>query len=141
MRADTSKGAILMGAATKIDWANVFDDADAAGRAAAEACVPVPMVATEHADPLDDSSPVVRRYAPILDGVCGFAWITIYPGNCAAANFAKKNWAARPGYEGGMQVWVSSYGQSMETKEAYAQAFADVLKQAGVKAYSGSRGD
>lgn len=121
--------------------AAVFAKAEAAGKAAAEARVPVPMLVVEHANPLDDSSPVVRRYPPVMGGVCGFAWINIHPGNGSAARFAKKFLGARKAYEGGMQIWVGAYGQSMERKEAYAHAYAEVLQAAGIKAYAGSRMD
>lgn len=75
------------------------------------------------------------------EGLCGFAWITIYPGNCPAANAAKKLGIARKAYGGGVQIWVSDFDQSMARKEAYAQAYAKVLQEAGLKAYAGSRLD
>jgi hypothetical protein len=122
-------------------FADLFCKADEAGRAAAEACLPVPMTVVQRANPFDDNSPIVKSYGPIADGVCGFAWVTIHPGNCPAANFAKKRLGASRGYHGGMEIWVSGYRQSMQLKEAYAQGFTDVLRAAGVTAYVGSRMD
>ena len=44
-------------------------------------------------------------------------------------------------FRSGLSVWVSEGGQSMERKEAYARAYADVLRAAGIEAYAGSRMD
>jgi hypothetical protein len=119
----------------------VFAMAERAGRAAGDTVVPVPMHVVEHANPLDDASPVVRRYAPVLDGVCGFAWITIHPGGSPAARYAKKFLGAKAAYGGGTQIWVRSYNQSMTRKSAYATAFAKVLTDNGITAYAGERMD
>lgn len=106
----------------------LLDKAHAAGEEAAKACVPTPM----H----------IRGFAPIADGVCGFAWITIKPATSKLAKAAKEHYGARPAYGGGIQIWVSAYDQSMQRKEAYAHAFARVLNDAGHdRVYPGSRMD
>lgn len=92
-----------------------FTEAYEAGVAAGSACVPEPM----H----------IVGYEPISEGVCGFAWVTIRPGNCKAANYAKKTFGYRPAYGGGVSYWVSEYGQSYERKIAFARAYADVLRE------------
>jgi len=121
-----------------LDLATLFETAHAAGMAAGTGVVPMPMVVT----PVDIfDRPTGPSYAPIMDGVCGFAWITIRPGNSRAAKFAKANLGARPGYHGGMEIWVSYFNQSMTRKESYAHAFAKVLTDAGFTAYAGSRMD
>jgi hypothetical protein len=38
-------------------------------------------------------------------------------------------------------MWVFDYNQSMELKEAYAHAYAKVLRDAGFNAYANSRMD
>jgi hypothetical protein len=98
------------------------------------------MIVTQHADPMDDNSPVKKEWF-VADGVCGFAWITVHPANCSFAIWAKKNDGWRAAYGGGMQKWVSQFNQSMQRKEAYAAAYAGVLASHGIKAYSGSRMD
>lgn len=113
------------------EYITLYEKADAAGKAAAVACVPNPMVVCQG----DAIVEVVN------DGVCGFAWVTVRPGNSSFALWLKKNMGARRAYYGGMELWVSSYGQSMARKEAYAQAFANVLREAGINAYAGSRMD
>jgi hypothetical protein len=91
----------------------LYDAADAAGRKAADECVPEPMMLR---DTLDASKPIY--YVP--QGVCGFAWINVKPGNSKFANWLKKEKIGRPdSYYGGVSVWVGAYNQSMEKKQAY----------------------
>ena len=74
---------------------------------------------------------------------CGFAWVNITPGNCQIANYLKKINVAQRSYARGVDVWnPSQHGtQSMDVKEAGAQAFADVLRKYGFSAYMESRAD
>jgi hypothetical protein len=109
--------------------ADLYARADAAGRAAAEACTPTPMVVSGY------------ESTPIMGGVCGFAWVTVRPGNSSFAKWLKSKGARIDSYAGGMQLWISAYGQSMALKQAYAEAFAEVLQASDVKAYAGSRMD
>jgi len=94
----------------------------------------------------NDSSPVVQQWT-IPQGVCGFAWVNIKPGNHPFANWLKRNNHARKDeYYGGVTVWVSQYGQSMELKERYAHGFAEVIRDhfasdPKFRAYSQSRMD
>jgi hypothetical protein len=108
--------------------------------AAAKACIPTPMVVQAHANMADDASPVVQQWV-IPQGVCGFAWVNIKPGNCGFAKWMVSQKLASKAYEGGVSHWVHKFGQSMELKEAYAQGFACVLNAHGIKAYAGSRMD
>ena len=81
---------------------------------------------------------------------CGFAWVTITPehkGNTRLGKLERrvieamgfrKDWTGKA-----YQLWnCTGYaGQSMDVKEAGAQAYAEVLRGAGFKAYMGSRAD
>jgi hypothetical protein len=130
------------------EFQSLHDKAHAAGMAAGEAAVPAVMHLVERENPFDDSSRVVQRYVE-PEGPCGFAWINIRPGNSPFAIWAKKqgrpgrpDWElARKSYYGGVDIWVSEFGQSMQRKEAYARAYAEVLREAGIKAHSMSRMD
>lgn len=122
------------------NWRELFDRAHAAGMAALKSHTPRPMTVVGHTNPLDDSSPV-REAWHVSEGVCGFAWVVIHPGNCSFACWLRKNKIGHKHYYGGWEIWVSEGGQSMERKQAYAQAFAEVVKTAGIKAYTGSRMD
>jgi hypothetical protein len=119
----------------------LFAKAHEAGMKAAEKVQVVPMHVVQRANPFDDNSPIVKSYAPVEGGVCGFAWVTVSPGNSSFALWLKKTHRGRNAYQGGVQIWVSDFGQSMTRKEAYASAFAAVLRETGLKAYAGSRMD
>jgi hypothetical protein len=78
----------------------------------------------------------------VSEGACGFAWVRIFPATCSFARWLAKNNLARAAYHGGMEIWISDHGQSIERKEAHARAMAEVLtSELGVKAYVGSRLD
>jgi hypothetical protein len=119
----------------------LYKKAATAGHAAAKAATPAPMVvgtAVGLTDEIDSTKP--RYFVP--EGVCGFAWIIVRPGNCRFANWLKRqNLAKHDSYYGGVTIWVGEYGQSMTRKEAYAHAFATVLRDAGITAYPYSRMD
>jgi len=81
---------------------------------------------------------------------CGFAWVTVYPEHKGNTKLGKgerrvlesmgfkKDWTGKA-----WQLWnpTGYHGQSMDVKEAGAQAYAEVLRQYGFKAYMGSRAD
>ena len=94
-------------------WLNAMNAADIAGEEAALAC--------------EEQMLKIAGYDPFP--ICGFAWVTVKPGNCTFANWLKKKGHARKAYGGGVQMWISGYGQSHDKKEAYARAFADKLKE------------
>jgi hypothetical protein len=118
----------------------LYDAAHKAGMDAGNAAVPTPMVVQQHANMADDNSQVVKQWF-VGEGLCGFAWIVIRPGNCSFARWLKSKNLANKHYYGGVSVWVRDFGQSMTRKEAYAYAFAKVLKDAGITAYADSRLD
>jgi len=134
-------GAIIKGEAKpKQDWRKLYTEAHDAGMIAGAKALPTPMTVQQHASPFNDNSPVVKEWH-VPEGACGFAWVTIRPGTCSFAKWLKKNDLASVAYGGGMQVWVHQFNQSVERKEAYAHAFAEVLRLHGIKAYAGSRLD
>ena len=76
------------------------------------------------------------------EGMCGFAWVKIRPGNSSFAKWLVKNKLARSAYGGGVDIWISGFNQSVERKEACARAMAEVLRnELGVNAYADSRLD
>ena len=119
----------------------LYSKASEAGLAAGEAALPTPMVVVQRENPWDDTSPIAKRYAPIMDGACGFAYVVVRPGNSAFARWLKANKRAYAGYYGGTEMGVSPFGQSLERKTAYARAFALVLTEAGLNASYNSRMD
>lgn len=118
--------------------------ASAAGRAAGEAAKPAAMMVVQPSNPLNDNSvPKAMWHAP--EGVCGFAWVKVSPGNSPFANWLKKNKLARKSYYGGVEINISDFGQSMERKEACANAMALALNEElagqGLQIYASSRMD
>jgi hypothetical protein len=109
----------------------LIDKAFAAGRKAAVDCTPVPMGVTDG-----------RTTWVIADGPCGFAWINVKPAYSRVAKaLVALGHAKKDGYYGGVTFWVGDYNQSMARKEAFARAFAAVLREAGINAYAASRMD
>jgi hypothetical protein len=122
------------------DFQQLHNEAHDAGMAAVRNTYCVPMIVQQHADPLNDNSPVVYQ-EQVDDGVCGFAWIS-FPGNDTHGRWAKGKrfaWGScREGYPKGLQISVSLFNQSMQKKEAYAVAYAKYLRDRGVKAHADS---
>ena len=120
----------------------LYNAAHLAGMAALEAKVPEPMLVQQHARLFDDDSPVTKSYT-VPGGVCGFAWIIVRPANCSFAKWTRKKGfsSRRNSYSGGEQIFVHVGGQSYEKKMAYAGAFTQVLRDAGIKAHFGGRLD
>ena len=125
----------------KKDFAKIWQEAENAGKTAATNCVVVPMIVEQHENILDDNSPVKKQWV-VDDGVCGFASVTIRPGNCTFANWLKKmGYAKINHYSGGVYIWISEYNQSMTRKEAHAIAMCDVFRKYGINANWDSRMD
>lgn len=76
-------------------------------------------------------------------GYCGFAWVKVNEKASTKLGRALKAVGFRKEYGGGLSLWNpgGSFTQSMDIKEAGAEAYAEVLRQYGVKAYACSRAD
>jgi hypothetical protein len=119
-----------------------FAKASEAGKAAGEAAKPQAMMVVEPSNPFAKGYSVPKAMWHVPEGACGFAWVNVSPGNSPFANWLKKNKLARKAYGGGVDIWISDFGQSIDRKEACAQAMARVLKEElGVNAYASSRLD
>lgn len=105
--------------------------AHAKGLQAGRDCKPIPMVVcTSTGEPIEQ----------LDEGACGFAWVS-FAGNTAWGRWAKKQGLARLHYPSGLCVWVSEFGQSVDRKAAYAGAYAQTLRNAGIDCYAGDRLD
>ena len=135
---------------THVKYDKILDEAHVAGMAAGDAAIPTPMVVSQHASVLDDNSPVVKSYY-VSEGVCGFAYVlTNEHGNSKFVKYLKKITALSGGYlsagdkyyYGGYYVaYVRAFNQSYTRKMAYAEAYAKVLNDYGIKAYADGRLD
>lgn len=117
----------------------IAQEAHLAGYAAGQACNPTPMMVRE-ADLMTDQPLAGGRSYYVPDGVCGFAYIK-FNGNTAWGRWALGTGIARKDYPKGLAISVQAFGQSMQRKEAYAQAYVAVLKKHGIDAYADSRID
>ena len=116
-----------------ISYQELLTRASDAGSAAGKAAVPVPMV-------VSDTQSSARWYVP--GGVCGFGAVKVRPGNCSFARWAVKQGVARPThYDGGVSFHSPFPTQSLAVHEAWAHAFADVLRAGGIRATSDCRID
>jgi hypothetical protein len=118
----------------------IYNEAYAAGiKAGNEVGVPK-FVVGEPTTPLggniDYSKPTY-----ILDGLCGFAWVDIFPARGSFVTFLKSQGIGDKNYNSGYGIWIKEFGQSVDRKYAFAQAFAEVLQKYGIRAYAGSRLD
>lgn len=118
----------------------IYMQAHNAGNAAVSQAKIAPMVVSEHANPLDDNSPIRRQWY-VEDGVCGFASVIVKPANSRFAKFLIGEGLARKHYYGGVSMSVHAYNQSLQKKEAYANAFARVLSDNGIRCYVDIRMD
>lgn len=117
----------------------LYDGMLSAGAAAAAAVTPVPMVVSQHANPLNDASPVTKSWF-VADGVCGFGWVSL-KGNTAFGKWLTKNGLARKGYPSGLSISSKLMTQSLARNAAWAHGAADFLNAHGVPAYGQSRID
>lgn len=113
-------------------FARLYADAWAAGQAAVIATIPTPM------NVIDQARGIVYH---VPDGACGFAWVNVLGGNSAFARWLVKNGYARKSYDGGVDIWISAYNQSIDRKAAHAGAMAKVFRAAGIPAYAFDRLD
>ena len=79
----------------------------------------------------------------VAEGMCGFAWVNISPARGKFVNYLKKIGKGYTSYQGGYNVPAGGVelGQSITRKEAYAEAYAKVLQDWGIKCYVSSRLD
>jgi hypothetical protein len=119
----------------------LFALAHAEGMDAGNAASPTPMVVGSPSSPFgNDVDPNQPQYL-VSDGVCGFAWIHFPKANGPAVKYMKANGIGRRPYGKGWDIPVRAFGQSMQRKEAYANAYAKVLNDAGIDCFAQSRMD
>ena len=82
-----------------------------------------------------------RRVDFVDDGPCGFAWVTVKPGNSSFARFLVKENLARKAYYGGVEIWISAHNQSYQRKMEHARAMAQYFRNFGIDAFANGRLD
>jgi hypothetical protein len=124
---------------SKSECARIYKEAYEAGLLAGKE-VGVPKFIVGDAIGLSDQIDYSKK-TYVLEGLCGFAWVNISPARGAFVNWLKSQDIGSKGYYGGYHIWVREFGQSVDRKLAFAQAFADVLDKYGISAYAESRLD
>ena len=118
----------------------IYEEAFEAANAAADACMPMPMVVGQAVGFSNFMVPGTMEF--VADGVCGFAWVKIRPARGEFVKFCKaNNIGYRDDYAGGYLISMRQGNQSMQRKEAAGRAFAAVLVKHGIKAHMQSRMD
>ena len=105
-------------------------EAVALGEAAGNGDNPTPMVVVDSA--------TGQRW-DVSGGACGFAWVNVPLNTALGKAILRKYDGARGGvfsahknsYDGGVDLWVSGFGQSMSRKEAAAGAVVRHLTSKG----------
>lgn len=114
--------------------------ATAAGNAAADAAVPTPMVVGTASTPWGNDIDRTKPTYYVADGPCGYAWVRI-KGNATFGRWANQQGITSPGYPSGLNIYPRLMTQSIKRKEAWANAYAQVLRDHGIEAYVDSRLD
>ena len=119
----------------------LFDKAHHAGLRAGHESTPAPMVVGSPSTPLgSDIDPSKPTYF-VEGGVCGFAGVVIKPARGKFVSYLKSLGMGHKHYYGGYYVPVRAFGQSLARKEAYAEAYAKILSEEGMRCYVDSRMD
>lgn len=100
-----------------------------------------PMVVGTPTELMGNEIDYSKKTYVVEGGVCGFAGVVIKPARGKFVSYLKSIGKGNKHYYGGWYVSVREFGQSLARKEAYADAFADVLKEVGMRVYVDSRMD
>jgi len=119
-------------------FADLFRRAHEAARKAHAEAIPTPMVVRETSGL--SGTPTGKDYY-VSEGACGFGSVVVRPGNSSFALWLCRNGYARKAYGGGVRISTNFNSQSVARAEAAAYALADVLREAGIKAYGTSNLD
>ena len=100
-----------------------------------------PMIVGSPSTPFGSDIDYSKKTYFVESGVCGFAGVVIKPARGTFVSYLKSLGTGHSHYYGGFYVPVREFGQSMTRKEAYADAFAKVLSEEGMRCYVDSRMD
>ena len=126
---------------SKVAWEKLLEKAHLMGMDAGRLVGVTPMVVGSPSTPLGNDIDYSKKTYFVEGGVCGFAGVVIKPARGKFVSYLKKLGMGYKHYYGGWYVSVREFGQSLTRKEAYAEAFAKVLGEAGMRCYVDSRMD
>lgn len=102
-------------------WQAIYDLAEKAGKKAMKECI---------------STPIFIESQVSMDGLCGGAFIVIEDGRRSFARWLRKKGLGNRHYQRGYEVPAHQIGQSAESAEVYAEAFARVLRRNGIECHT-----
>lgn len=100
-----------------------------------------PMVVGSPSTPFGSDIDYSKKTYFVEGGACGFAGVVIKPARGKFVSYLKSIGIGNKHYYGGYYVSVREFGQSLARKEAYAEAYAKVLSEEGMRCYVDSRMD
>jgi len=119
----------------------LFESAHEAGLKAGREVGVTPMVVGTPTELFGNEIDWDKSTYHVSDGVCGFAGVVIKPARGKFVSFLKKMGLGWKHYYGGFYYTCREFNQSLTRKEAYCEAFARVLGDAGLSCYVDSRLD
>lgn len=100
-----------------------------------------PMIVGSPSTPFGSDIDYSKKTYFVEGGACGFAGVVIKPARGKFVSYLKSIGIGNKHYYGGYYVSVREFGQSLARKEAYAEAYAKVLSEEGMRCYVDSRMD
>ena len=126
---------------SKVHCEKVLERAHLMGMDAGRRVGVTPMVVGTPTELMGNEIDYSKKTYVVEGGVCGFAGVVIKPARGKFVSYLKSIGKGNKHYYGGWYVSVRELGQSLARKEAYAEAFAGVLKEVGMRVYVDSRMD
>ena len=125
----------------KVACEKLLERAHLMGMDAGRAASVTPMIVGSPSTPFGSDIDYSKKTYFVEGGACGFAGVVIKPARGKFVSYLKSLGMGYKHYYGGYYVPVREFGQSMSRKEAYADAFAKVLTEEGMRCYVDSRMD
>ena len=126
---------------SKVHCEKLLERAHLMGMEAGRRVGVVPMVVGTPTELMGNDIDYSKKTYFVESGVCGFAGVVIKPARGKFVSYLKSLDMGYKHYYGGWYVSVREFGQSLTRKEAYAEAFAKVLGEVGMRCYVDSRMD
>ena len=126
---------------SKVACEKLLEKAHLMGMDAGRGSTPTPMVVGTPTETFGSEIDYSKKTYFVEGGVCGFAGVVIKPARGKFVSYLKSIGMGYKHYYGGWYVSVREFGQSLTRKEAYAEAFAKVLGEVGMRCYVDSRMD
>ena len=126
---------------SKVACEKLLERAHLMGMDAGRAAGVTPMIVGSPSTPFGSDIDYSKKTYFVEGGACGFAGVVIKPACGKFVSYLKSLGMGHKHYYGGYYVPVRAFGQSLARKEAYAEAYAKILSEEGMRCYVDSRMD